>query len=129
MTLISFAAVLVAVTLVVVAAVLVPVLLELRRTATAVREFVERAEAEILPSIRELHDTVADLKVISGGVAEKIEDIQCFMEVVGETGRGLKTISTAVSSAAGAFNRSSLWMTGAKVAGNYFIERVTKKRG
>ena len=68
-------------------------------------------------------------QLLTGGVSEKMEDIQCFMSAVGETGRGLRTIGSVVSGVAGAFTASSVWMTGAKVAGSFMMEKLTKKRG
>jgi hypothetical protein len=58
-----------------------------------------------------------------------VEELQCFMTAVGETGRGLRTISSVVSGAAGALTQSSLWITGAKVAASFMMDRIIKKRG
>jgi uncharacterized protein YoxC len=107
---------------------LIPLIRELKATSIAVREFVVKFESEIQPTLKELNDTLADLNVLSSGAAEKVEDIKCFMSAVGETGRGLQTISTVVGGAAGAFSKSSLWLTGAKVAGSYMLDRLIKKR-
>jgi uncharacterized protein YoxC len=86
-------------------------------------------ELDIQPTIKELHHALADLNVITAGAAEKVEDIQCFMSAVGETGKGLRTISSVVGGAAGALSKTSLWITGAKVAGSFLLDRFTKKRG
>lgn len=128
MIIINIAAIVVAIAVVALIISLIPLIKELRTTAVTVRETVVRMEAEIEPAMKELHSALADLNVLTAGAAEKVEDVQVFMEAVGETGRGLKTISGAVSGAAGAVARSSLWLTGAKVAGSYMFERFTKKR-
>jgi uncharacterized protein YoxC len=128
MIIINIAAVVVAIAVVALIISLIPLIKELRITAVTVRETVIRIETEIQPTIKELNDALADLNVLTAGAAEKVEDVQCFMEAVGETGKGLKTISSVVSGAAGAVSRSSLWLTGAKVAGSYMFERFTKKR-
>lgn len=128
MIIINIAAVVVAIAVVALVISLIPLIKELRTTAVTVRESVIRMEAEIQPTMKELHDALADLNVLTAGVAEKVEDVQCFMAAVGETGRGLRTISSVVGGAAGAVARSSLWLTGAKVAGSYMLERFTKKR-
>lgn len=125
----SIAAVIVAVAMIVLVVSLLPLIAELRRTATTVRETIERMEAEIRPTIAEVNRTLADLQILTNGAAEKVEDIQCFMAAVGETGRGLRTISTVVSSAASAFTTSSLWLTGAKVAGSFMMDKLIKKGG
>lgn len=128
MIIINIAAVVVAIAVVALVISLIPLIKELRTTAVAVRETVVRMEAEIQPTMKELHNALADLNVLTAGAAEKVEDVQCFMAAVGETGRGLRTISSVVGGAAGAIARSSLWLTGAKVAGSYMLERFTKKR-
>jgi uncharacterized protein YoxC len=129
MIIINIAAVVVAIAIVALVVSLIPLIKELKATAVTVREIAVRMETDIQPSIKELQDTLADLNVLTAGVAEKVEDVQCFMSAVGETGRGLKTISSVVGGAAGALSRSSLWLTGAKVAGSFMLDRFTKKRG
>lgn len=125
----NIAALIVAGAVVVLVVMLIPLIMELRKTATTVRESVERLEAEIRPTLAELNRTLEDVQVLTSGAAEKMEDIQCFMSAIGETGRGLRTISTVVSVAASALSRSSLWLTGAKVAGTYVVDKLIKKRG
>jgi uncharacterized protein YoxC len=129
MILINIAALLVAVAVVVLVIALIPLIRELKATSIALRETVVRLDTDIQPTIRELQTALADLNVITAGAAEKVEDVKCFMSAVGDTGRGLHTISTVVSGAATALSNSALWLTGAKVAGSYLLEKLTKKRG
>lgn len=129
MIIINIAAVVVAIAVVALVVSLIPLIKELKTTTVTVREIAVRMEADILPTIHELHVALDDLTVLTAGAAEKVEDVQCFMSAVGETGRGLKTISSVVGGAAGALTKSSLWLTGAKVAGSYIFERFTKKGG
>jgi len=129
MIIINIAAVVVALAVVALVITLIPLIKELKTTAVTVREIAGRMELDIQPTIKELHHALADLNVITAGAAEKVEDIQCFMSAVGETGKGLRTISSVVGGAAGALSKTSLWITGAKVAGSFLLERFTKKRG
>jgi uncharacterized protein YoxC len=129
MVLINIAALVVAAAAVVLVAVLVPLIRELRQTAVTMREVALKIEGEVEPAIKELNKTLADLNVITSGAAERVDDIQCFMSAVGDTGRGLRIISSIVGGAAEAFTKSSLWLTGAKVAGSFVLDRFTKKRG
>ena len=128
MIIINIAAVVVAVAVVALVIALIPLIRELRTTAVTVREIATRMETDIQLTIKELNDSLADLNVVTAGVAEKVEDVQCFMSAVGDTGRGMKAISSVVGGAAGAFSKSSLWLTGAKVAGSFMLDRFTKKR-
>ena len=127
MTIISLAAAVVAITMVVLAAVLIPAVIEIRKTAEATRDFISRTDAELKPILGELRETLADLKALTGGVAENIDDLKTFMGAVGETGRGLKTIGAIVGSVSGVLASSSLWLSGAKVAGRYLMEKFAKK--
>lgn len=129
MVLINIAALVVAVAAVVLVIALVPLIRELRATAAAVKEVTLKFDREIEPTIRELQKSLADINVITGGAAERVEELQCFMSAVGETGRGLRTIGSVVSGAADALSKSSLWLTGAKVAASFMLDRMTKKRG
>jgi uncharacterized protein YoxC len=118
-----------AVTMVVVAAFAIPTLLEIRKTASATREFLASRETELKPIIRDLQETLADLRVLTQGAAEKVDDVQTFMEAVGDAGRNLRTINTVVGSVAALLGSSSAWISGAKVAGTFLINRLSKKRG
>lgn len=129
MIIINIAAVVVALAVVALVITLIPLIRELKTTAVTVREIASRMEMDIQPTIKDLHSTLIELKVITTGAAEKVEDIQCFMSAVGETGKGLRTISSVVGGAASALTKSSLWLTGAKVAGSFVYDRFTKKKG
>jgi len=129
MILINIAALIVAVAVVVLVIAIIPLIRELKATSIALREVVLRMDSDIQPTIRELHATLSDLNVITSGAAEKVEDVKRFMSAVGETGKGLRTISTVVSGTATALSNSALWLTGAKVAGSFMLEKLTKKRG
>ncbi|KAF0219480.1 MAG: hypothetical protein FD174_1940 [Geobacteraceae bacterium] len=118
-----------AITLVVLALVMIPAITEVKKTATALREFIDQTETELKPVLRDLHETLTDLKVLAGGAADKVEEVHSFMEALGDTGRNLRTINNIVGAVAGVLAQSSIWMTGAKVAGKFVLERLSKKRG
>ena len=126
--LISLAAVLVAITLVVLAAFLIPAFIEIRKTAASLREFIECTDSELKPLLHELHQTITELKIIAEVAASKSEDMKTFMEALGDTGRNLRTINHVVGSAAGVLATSSAWVVGARAAGKLILERLSKKR-
>jgi uncharacterized protein YoxC len=128
MGIVSIAVMIMAVTLVVLAAAILPAFLEIRKTAVASRETLERIEADLRPVLKELHETLTDLNLIVHDAAEKREDVVGFMEALGDTGRGLRTINGVVGSVAGILSTSSIWVTGAKVAGKYAVEKFLRKR-
>ena len=129
MGLIPLAVAVMAITLVVLAAFMIPAFIELRKTASAAREFLVGKESELKPIIRDLQETLADLRVLTQGAAENVEDVRVFMESMGDAGRSIQTINTVVGGVATVVGRSSLWLTGAKVAGKFILDRIIKKRG
>ncbi len=129
MGLIPLAVAVMAITLVVLAAFMIPAFIELRKTAVAAREFLVGKDSELKPIIRDLQETLADLRILTQGAAEKVDDVKVFMESMGDAGRSIQTINTVVGGVATVIGRSSLWLTGAKVAGKFILDRISKKRG
>jgi uncharacterized protein YoxC len=125
----SVAVVIMAVTLVVIAAAIVPAFLEIKKTAVASRVTLERIEGDLRPVLNELRETLADLQLIIHATADKREDVSTFMGALGDTGRSIKTINNVLGSVAGLVSNSSVWLTGAKVAGKFVAEKFLRKRG
>lgn len=126
--LIDLAAILVAITLVVLAAFLIPAFIEIRKTAASLRDFITCADSELKPVLHELHQTITELKIIAEVAASKSEDMKTFMEALGDTGRNLRTINHVVGSVAGVLASSSAWVVGARVAGKFILERLSKRK-
>jgi uncharacterized protein YoxC len=126
--LIDLAAVLVAITLVVLAAFMIPAFIEIRKTAASLRDFITCADSELKPVLLELHQTITDLKIIAEVAASKSEDMKSFMEALGDTGRNLRTINHVVGSVAGVLASSSAWVVGARAAGRFILQRLSKRK-
>ena len=126
--LISLAAVLVAITLVVLAAFMIPAFIEIRKTAASLRAFIVCADSELKPVLHDLRQTITELKIITEVAASKSEDMKSFMEALGDTGRNLRTINHVVGSVTSVLANSSAWVVGARVAGRFILERLSKKR-
>ncbi|MBT1077057.1 DUF948 domain-containing protein [Geobacter grbiciae] len=129
MTVTAIAVVVIALALVVLVAFIIPTLIEIRKAAADLRVFVSRTGGELKPVLLELERTLTELRTVTEGIAEKREDVQTFMEAVGDTGRNLRTINTVVSSVAHAAATSSVWITGARAAGKFLAQRLITKRG
>lgn len=129
MAVISIAVVVMAITFVVLVAFTIPTFIEARKTAIAAREFLTNTSNELQPVLKDLRGIITDLQLVADAAAENTSDIKLFSEALGDTGRYLKTINSVVGGVAGVLSASSLWMTGAKVAGKLILDRVTKKGG
>lgn len=108
---------------------LIPTILTIKRTAASVADLADMVQDELKPSLKELTGILAELKTVGGGIAEHTNDVKRFMSALGETGENLSTINRSASLVTGVLNTTSVWATGAKVAGKYLFEQFLKKRG
>ena len=129
MTYIGIALIIMAIAFCALVLTLIPTILALRRTADSISSLNNVVQQELRPTIQKLGVVLAEIKTISSGMAEHTDDVKRFMSALGETGNNLQTINRTVGVATGVFNATSVWVTGAKVAGKYILERYLKKRG
>ena len=129
MEVMSIAVVVMAITFVVLAAFTIPTFIEARKTAIAAREFLTNTSTELQPVLKDLRTIITDLKHMTDTAAETTGDVKLFTEALGDTGRYLKTINSIVGGVAAVVSASSLWMTGAKTASKFILDRLSKKGG
>ena len=129
MDVISISVAIVAATFVILTVFAIPAFIEARKTAVAAREFLARTDMELQPALRDLRLIIDDMKFVVAEASEKTGDIKLFMEALGDTGRNLRTINSVAGTVAGFLSSSALWVTGAKVAGKFILNRVSKKGG
>ena len=118
-----------AATLVILAFCLVPVLLELKKTAATLRSFADTLDVEVKPLIKELRETLADVQVVTSTTAANVDGVNLLMEELGQAGHNIRMINKVIGVASTVVSGSSAWLTGAKVAGQYIAGRLIKKRG
>ena len=129
MSLTGIALIIIAVALCSLVLIMIPTLLTIKRTAVSVGELAHMIQSELKPTLQELTGVLAELRTVGGGLAEQTDDVKRFMAALGETGDNLHTINRSVSVVTTVLNTTSVWATGAKVAGKYMFERYLKKRG
>lgn len=129
MSLSGIALLIIAASLLILVLTLLPAIITVRRTAASIGTLSDMVQQELKPTIQELTAVLTELKTVGGGIAEHTDDVKQFMSALGETGTNLKTINRSVGVVTGALNTTSVWVTGAKVAGKYVLERYLKKRG
>lgn len=129
MTLTGIALIIIIIAVCVLLMTLVPTILAARRTFESVGALSEMVQKELKPTIQELTGVLSELRTVGGGVVEHTDDIKRFMSALGETGTNLHTINRSVGIVTNVLNTTSVWATGAKVAGKYVLERYLKKRG
>lgn len=129
MTLTGIALIIITIAICILVMTLIPTILAVKRTFESVGALSEMVQKELKPTIQELTGVLAELKTVGGGVAEHTDDVKRFMSALGETGDNLHTINHSVGVVTNVLNTTSVWATGAKVAGKYVLERYLKKRG
>ena len=125
----EIALIIIAVALFILVLTLIPTILTVKRTYASVGVLAEMVQSELKPTLQELTCVLTELRTVGGGVAEHTDDVKSFMSELGEAGANLHTINRAVGVVTGILNTTSIWTTGAKVAGKYMIDRYLKKRG
>jgi uncharacterized protein YoxC len=126
--LVGLAAGLIAITFAILAAFLIPAVIEIRKTTIALREFTVNAENELKPVLHELQNTLAEMKGLAVEAAARADEVSSFTEALGETGKHLRTINSVVGTVAGLLASTSAWAVGAKAAGGMILESLSKKR-
>jgi len=129
MPLTGIALIIIAVALCILVLVLISTLMTIKRTAASVGELAQMVQSELKPTLQELSGVLTELRTVGSGVAEHTEDVKRFMAELGEAGTNLHTINRTVGVVTGVLNTTSVWATGAKVAGKYVLERYLKKQG
>ena len=129
MTLAGIVLIIIAVAFCILVLALVPTLLTIKRTAESVASLSDMLQNELKPTIQELTAVLTELKTVGGWIAEHTDDVKEFMSALGETGNNLHTINRSVRVVSNVLNTTTVWVSGAKVAGRYLIERYIKKRG
>lgn len=129
MPLTGIALIIIAVALCILVLTLIPTFLTIKRTVESVGTLSDMVQKELKPTLQELTGVLAELKTVGGGVTEHTDDVKRFMSALGETGTNLSKINRSVGVVTGVLSTTSVWATGAKVAGKYVIDRYLKKRG
>lgn len=129
MTLTGIALIIITIAICILVITLIPTILTVKRTFESVGLLSEMVHKELKPTIQELTSVLSELKTVGEGVVEHTEDVKRFMSALGETGDNLHTINRSVGVVTNVLNTTSVWATGAKVAGKYVLERYLKKRG
>jgi uncharacterized protein YoxC len=129
MTFTDFAMIVIAASTVIFVLTLIPTLLAIKKTAISAGMLTDMMQQELKPTLQELTAVLTELKTVSKHIAEKTDDLNCFMSALGETGTNLHTINRAIGTVSSALNVANTWATGVKVAGKYMLQRYLINRG
>ncbi len=127
MDIVAIAAVVIAITFVVLVAFMIPALIEVSKTAYAFRKYIVDVDLQLQPVLKELRELTANLRIFSDGVASRTDEVKSFMTALGDAGRNISRINVVIGDFAGLLGRSSLWLTGLKAASHYVLKRISKR--
>jgi uncharacterized protein YoxC len=75
---------------------LIPVILQIKRTAKAAEDFLQTTQASLNPLLKRLQETVEKTNQIAGKLDESISNVQHLTKAVGETGAIIDDINTLI---------------------------------
>jgi uncharacterized protein YoxC len=116
-----------AIGIVVLVLILLPVLQELKKTALSLRESSDTLLKELQPLIKELRETVADIQVVTSSAAANADGVNLLLDELGHAGHNIRMINRILGVASQVAANSTVWMTGARVAGKFIADRLIKK--
>ena len=125
MGVIEVAVIVAAVAIVVLTSFAIPVLIAMRNTMNKVEQAAVKAET----AVNDLHETLVQVKVLSAEATERLAEVRPLTEAISETGRHVRSINSVLGTVTTVVASSSMWMTGAKVAGRFIFDRFSKKGG
>lgn len=129
MTMVSMAALIVALAVIILVAVLIPVITELKKTTIAVREFIVRTESTISPTLGELRQALVDVRIMTDVAAARRDDITTLMTALGETGESIHRLNTVLDGAVNVVEKPAMYWTGVKAAAQNIAGHFTRKGG
>lgn len=80
---------------------LIPMLLQIRQTVQRVDEFLNVAQRDILPLLRELRETAENLKEISAETEEDLRKVRPLFDSLEQAGGAVHTLASAMNSGIG----------------------------
>ena len=75
---------------------LILLILELRKTARSLSEFLERTEESFKPTLEELQQTLRSLRNVSDNLSDATNDIKTFSMAVRDVGQHVRHISNTI---------------------------------
>jgi len=129
MMLVSVAALVAALGVVVLVAVLVPAINEVKKTSIAVREFIVNTENSLHPVLGELGKTLTDIREMTDAAAARRDDITTLMSALGDTGESVHRLNGIIGGAVQVIEKPVMYWAGLKAVTQNILEHFTRKGG
>ena len=129
MELVSLAALVAALGVVVLVAVLVPAINEVKKTSIAVREFIVNAENSLNPVLVELKQALTDVREMTDAAAARRDDITTLMSALGDTGESVHRLNGIIGGAVQVVEKPVMYWAGLKAAAQNILGHFNRKGG
>ena len=93
MGMVAIAAVVIAITFIVLAGFMSPTLIEIRKGVAAIRTFITDVESQLQPVLKELRELTSSLRILIDVIVSKTDEVKSFMVAIGDTGRNINRIN------------------------------------
>lgn len=105
------------------------VAVEIKRSATAIKEFLNRTEERMKPVLDDAEQVIKNLKGISSDVGTVTENVRNFSAVISEISANLKVLSSMISGASEGLSVRALGIkAGIKTALEVLIKQIKERR-
>lgn len=129
MMLVSLAALAVALGVVVLVAVLVPVINEVKKTVIVAREFIVSMDNSLQPMLLEMKRTLAGLSEMTDAAAMRKDDVTSFMTALGDTGENIHRVNSIIGGAVQVMEKPVAYWVGLKAATKNILGNFIRKGG
>ncbi len=127
MMLVSLAALVAALGIVILVAVLVPAINEMKKTSSALREFIVNTESSLHPMLGELRKTLTDVRELADAAAARRDDITTIMSALGDTGQSVHRLNGIIEGAVQVVEKPVMYWAGFKAAAQNILDNFTKR--
>lgn len=109
---------------------LIPLLIELRKTARSIRKFLKRTEESIEPTLEELQQTLKSLRSVSDELNDVTDDIKTFSGAVRDIGQNIRHVGNLIDDVTSStIIKASGLRVGIRTALEVLLNNLLKKGG
>ena len=127
---IDILALIVVVAAVLVVAFLIPMMVQAKKTARQIDEFITLAQRDVLPMLRELREASERINRASAKVEQGVEQAEGLMQSVGEVGDSIHRANHFLQHDVGRYmgNAAGIWL-GIRAASKVLLREMNKDKG
>ncbi len=109
---------------------LIPMLIQAKRTAQQVDEFLKSAQRDLIPMLKELREASERINRAAARAEQGVEQVGGLMESVGEVGESIHKVNHFLQHDVGRYmgNAAGLWL-GIRAASKVVLKELRKQKG